>query len=77
MANVLSTPTLGKSQRGHRGQIEHIVQLAIGEQSAIGGDPRPVELELEPAVEGDPERWLLGFTRRIRHDQPISPLLCL
>jgi hypothetical protein len=36
-----------------------------------------VELELEPAVEGNPERWRLGFTRRVHHDQPIRPLLCL
>ena len=77
VANVLSAPALGEGRCGHRGQIEGIVQLAVGEQSAVGGDPRPVELELDAAVEGDPERWLLGFTRRIRHDQPISSLLCL
>ena len=43
----------------------------------MGGDLRPVELELDPVVEGDPERWLLGFTRRIRHDQPIRSRLSL
>ena len=75
--DVPSTPTLAEGRCGHRGQIEHIVQLAIGEQAAVRGDPRPVELELDAAVEGDPERRLLGFTRRIRHDQPISSLLCL
>jgi hypothetical protein len=36
-----------------------------------------VELELDPTVERDPERWLLGFTRRIRHDQTVRWLLCL
>jgi hypothetical protein len=43
-------------------------------QAAVGGDLRPVEFELEPAVEGDPERGLPGFARRIGHDQPIRPL---
>jgi hypothetical protein len=51
--------------------------FAAGEQAAIGGDLRPVELELERVVEGDPQRWLLGFTRRIRHDQPIQSHLSL
>jgi hypothetical protein len=51
--------------------------LAVGEQAAMGGDLRPVELELDPVVEGDPERWLLGFTRRIRHDQPTRSRLSL
>jgi hypothetical protein len=77
VANVLSTATLAEGRCGHRGQIEHIVQLAVGEQSAVRGDPRPVEFELDAAVEGDPERRLLGFTRRVRHDQPVRPLLCL
>ena len=54
VANVLSTPPLGEGRSGHRGQAEHVVQLAVGEQAAVRGDPRPVELELDPAVEGDP-----------------------
>jgi hypothetical protein len=49
----------------------------MGEQAAVKGDPGLTELELEPAVEDDPERWILGLTRRIRRDQPIRPLLCL
>jgi hypothetical protein len=36
-----------------------------------------VEFEFDAAVEGDPERRLLGFIRRVRHDQPVRPLLCL
>jgi hypothetical protein len=44
--------------------------LAVGEQAAIGVNLRLVGLELEPVAEGDPERLLLGFTRRIRHARP-------
>jgi hypothetical protein len=36
-----------------------------------------VKLELQAAVERDPQGWFFGFTRRIRHDQPVRPLLCL
>ena len=74
--DVPAAPPLAECRSAHRGQIEHIVQLAIDEQSAVRGDPCPVELELDAAVEGDPERGILGFTRRIRHEQPISSLLC-
>jgi hypothetical protein len=56
MPDVLAAPALGEGRGGRRGQAEGIVQLAVGEQAAIGGDPGAVELELEAAVEGDPER---------------------
>ena len=74
MANVLSAPTLAKSRGGHRGQAEEIVQLAISEQAAVRGDPRTVEFQLDPAVEGDPKRRsfaspvasaILGSLRRL------------
>ena len=74
VADVLATTTLAEGRCGHRGQVEHIVQLAVGEQSAVGGDPRTVELELDAAVEGDPKRPV-RFTRRVRHPRPApSPL---
>ena len=63
--DVPAAPPLGECRSGHRGQAEGVVQLAIGEQAAVRGDPRTVELQLDPAVEGDPKRRLLGFTRRV------------
>jgi len=77
VANVLSAPTLGKSQRGYRGQAEGVVQLAIGEQPTIRGDPSAMEFQLDPAVEGDPERRLFAFTRRVRHSGLAPPPLSL
>jgi hypothetical protein len=71
MLDVLSAAALGEPCCGHRGQANGVVELAVGEQATIGGDPDAVELELEAAVEGDPERWLLGFTRRVRHPAAI------
>ena len=74
--DVLPAPALGEGRRGRRGQAEGVVQLAVGEQAAVGGDPGAVELELEAAVEGDPQ-GLFRFTRRVRHPAPARPLLCL
>ena len=65
------------ARRGHRGQAEGVVQLAIGEQPAVRGDPSTMEFQLDPAVEGDPERRLLGFTRRVRHSGLAPPPLSL
>ena len=76
VADVLAAPALGEGRCGHRGQAEGVVQLAVGEQAAVGGDPGAVELELEPAVEGDPQ-GLFRFTRRVRHPAPARPPLCL
>jgi hypothetical protein len=42
----LTTPALSKDGRGRRGQAEGVVQLAVGEQAGIGGDPGAVELQL-------------------------------
>ena len=76
VADVLPAPAFGEGRRGRRGQAEGVVQLAVGEQAAVGGDPGAVELELEAAVEGDPQ-GLFRFTRRVRHPAPVRPLLCL
>jgi hypothetical protein len=46
VADVPPAPALGEGRRGRRGQAEGIVQLAVGEQAPIRGDPGPVELEL-------------------------------
>jgi hypothetical protein len=61
---------------GRRGQAEGVVELAVGEQAGVGGDPGAVELERQAAVERDPQ-GLFGVTRRVRHPAPASPLLCL
>ena len=54
MSDVFAAPVFGEGRGGHRGQAEGVVQLAVGEQPAVGGDPRAVEFELQAAVERDP-----------------------
>src|SRR3954451_6514228 len=50
VADVLAAPAFGEGRGGRRGQAEGVVQLAVGEQAAVGGDPSTVEFELQPAV---------------------------
>jgi hypothetical protein len=66
--SVLPAPAFRESRHARRGQVEGVVQLAVGEQAAIRGDPGTVKFELQAAVERDPQGWFFGFTRRIRHD---------
>ena len=75
VADVGPAPAFGESRRRRDGEAEGIVQLPVSEQAAVRGDLCPVELELDAAIEGDPQR-LLRFTRRVRHDQSIRPMLC-
>ena len=65
--DVPAAPPLAECRSAHRGQAKRVVQLAIGEQATVRGDPSTMEFQLDPAVEGDPKRRLFGFTRRIRH----------
>ena len=55
------------------GEPEGPIEFAVGEQAAVGRDPGTVELELDPTVEGSPQRRLFGFTRLVSHDPP-APL---
>jgi hypothetical protein len=57
--NVGAAPPFAESCRCHRRQTESVVQLAIGEQTAVRGDPGAMKLKLDPAIEGDPKSgWL-------------------
>ena len=42
---------VGEHVPGHRAETEGVVELTVGQQSGIGGDPGAMELELQPAVE--------------------------
>ena len=56
VASVPAGACLRQSLAAACGQSEHVVQLAIGQQSAIGGDRRTVEPEHHAAVEIEPQR---------------------
>ena len=65
---VLAGACIGEHVAHHRAETESIVQLAVGQQSRIRGDPGAMEFELQPAVEIEPQGALDLFTRRVRHD---------
>jgi hypothetical protein len=55
------------------GEPESAVELAVRQQTAVGGDPGAVEFQLDPAVEIHPKRLHSRFTHRVRHDRTSSP----
>ena len=64
---VLAGAGVGEPLARHRAEAERVVEFAIGEQTGIGGDDRTAKLERQPAVEIEPERLAVRFTRRVRH----------
>ncbi len=58
MASVRAGPGVGKDIACHHAQAERIVEFAEDEQPGIGSDPRPVELQLEAAVERECKRYV-------------------
>jgi len=57
----------------HRcGQNEHIIQLVISPQSAIGGDYRAAESGHQAPVEIDPQRAPIPITRRVYQGSPVE-----
>ena len=63
---------IGEHVGNRAGQAHRIIQLAIGQQSAIGGDHAAAKLKHQTAVEIEPQRRALRFTRRVRHGRPVS-----
>ena len=74
VASVPAGARLCQSLAAACGQCEHVVQLAIRQQSAIGGDRRAVEPEHHSPVEIEPQRPAVRFTRRVRHGYPVRSL---
>lgn len=72
MATVFASARVGEHVPG--AETERIVELAIGQQSSIRGDPGTMELELYTTVEIDPHRIVALFTR-VRHDDLMLPSL--
>ncbi len=55
------------------GQPERVVQLTVCEQSGVGGDPAGVEFQRQAAVEIDPQRPVISFTRWVFHPRDCNP----
>ena len=64
---VLARAAIGQTLPCHRRQAENVIQFPIGEQPGIRGHPQAVELQLQTAVEIEPQTSVFRFTRRVRH----------
>ena len=51
----------------HAGQTKSIIEFSVGKQTCVRRDPGTVELQLQATVENQPQRPVLGFTLRVRH----------
>lgn len=77
MPGVLATAAFRQRRPRHIGQPERVIQFAVSEPSGVGGDPAAVEFQLQAAVEIDPKRNLIRFTRRVFHPRaPASTTIC-
>jgi hypothetical protein len=72
VTRVLATAVIEELGDRDRGEPDGIVQLTVGEPTAVRGDPGAVEFQLDPPVETDPQRLLSCFTHRVRHDRTPS-----
>jgi hypothetical protein len=53
--------------------MKRIIQFTAGQQSGIRGNRRTTKLEHQAAVEIEPQRASIRFTRRVRHHHPSVP----
>ena len=67
VAGVPAAAALRQDAAGQIGQPQRVVEVAVGEQPGVGGDAAAVELQLQAAVEIDPQRPVIQFTRWVFH----------
>ena len=72
VARVLATAAVEELRDRDLGEPQDVVQLTVGEQPAVRGDPGAVEFELDPAIESGSQRGFFGFTLRVPHDHVPS-----
>ena len=65
---VLAGARIDELVANHVRQPERVIELSVGKQSGIGGDPGTVELKLQAAVEIELRSAIIRFTRWVLHD---------
>jgi hypothetical protein len=74
---VLAGAGVGKPLASRLRKAESIIKLAIGKKPSIRGNDRTAKLEHQPAVEIEPKRLAIRFTRRVRHNISLRiSLIC-
>jgi hypothetical protein len=67
MATVLASARIRQRIGCRVGQAQRVIQLAVRQQPAIGGDRGTAKLQHQTTVEIEPQ----SFTRRVRHRRPV------
>jgi hypothetical protein len=62
---VLSSTGIGQVPFDQFTQTETLVQLPHQNQATVGGDPRPLEIDLQGSVEGELKGLVLFLTHRV------------
>ena len=63
--DIPSPPAVGQNTVRHCGQVEGIVEFAIGEETGVRGDARAVELQFQSAVKTGPKWAVIRFTLQV------------
>ena len=63
---------VGQNITRYLGQTEYVVEFAISQQPSIGGHQGAAKLEHQAAVEIEPQRTPIRFTRRVPPWLPCS-----
>ena len=70
MATVLAGARVRQRLGSRVGQVQGIVQVAVGQQPGIGGNRRTAKLHQQTTVEIEPQSTLVRFTRQAHHRRP-------
>jgi len=65
VADVVAGPEVKQVSGNQLRQSRRIIKIAIGEKTGVRTDPRSVELQLDGAVESEPQRVLACFTHEV------------
>ena len=73
MPAILSRSRVGENIARHRGKAEGIIEFPISKQPGVRSHHRSTKLKRQAAVEIDPERPIVRFTRRVCHQGALNP----
>jgi len=67
VAGVLAAPALRQHRTRQVGQAKRVIELTVGQQPGVGGDPTAMKFQPQAAVEIDPQGTVIRFTRWVSH----------
>ncbi len=72
VGGILAAAGIGEHPTGLSREPEDLVELSVGQEPCVARNARAMELELQPAVELEPERPLSRFTHWIPPPEGVS-----